>query len=54
MAPIYAVTIAIVIYFGIKVYIGRRAKKIQKEAGEGICAECGGKIIDEHCPKCSD
>jgi phosphate/sulfate permease len=52
LAPIYALVIAILIYFGIKVFVGRRKKQIQKEVGEGICATCGAKIIENKCPKC--
>ena len=51
-APIYAAGIAIALYFGIKVFIGRRNKKLQNEIGEGFCAECGQKIIDKKCPSC--
>jgi len=53
MAPVYAVIIAILIYFGIKVFVGRRKRMIQSDVGEGICAECGTKIIDKKCPNCS-
>ena len=52
MAPIYAVVIAIAIYFGIKVFVGKRKKIIQKQTGEGFCIQCGEKIIDKKCPKC--
>ena len=51
-APIYAAVIAIALYIGIKVFIGRRNKKLQKEIGEGFCAVCGQKIIDKKCPNC--
>lgn len=53
MAPVYAVIIAILIYFGIKLYVGRRQKQIAHDVGEGICADCGAKIIDKKCPECS-
>lgn len=52
MAPIYAALIAIVIYFGIKFYVGNRKKSIEKEMGEGICADCGSKISNQKCPNC--
>lgn len=52
MAPIYAVIIVIIMYFGIKFYVGIRAKSIKKEIGEGICADCGSKISDQKCPNC--
>lgn len=50
--PIYAVTIAIVIYFGVRVFVGRRKKQIQKSVGEGVCAVCGQRIIKNKCPNC--
>ena len=52
IAPIYAVIIAIVIYFGVRVLVGRRKKQIQKSVGEGICAVCGQRIIKNKCPNC--
>ena len=52
IAPIYAVTIAIVIYFGVRVFVGRRKKQIQKSIGEGVCAVCGQRIIKSKCPNC--
>lgn len=50
--PIYAVTIAIIIYFGVRVFVGRRKKQIQKSVGEGVCAVCGQRIIKNKCPNC--
>jgi phosphate/sulfate permease len=52
LAPIYALIIAFLIYFAMKVFVGRRKKQIQKDMGEGICAICGAKIIENKCPKC--
>ncbi|MEX0765140.1 MAG: hypothetical protein WEC35_07425 [Nitrosopumilaceae archaeon] len=52
IAPIYAVGIAIAIYFGIKVFVGRKRRMIQKVVGEGICAVCGEKIVKNKCPNC--
>lgn len=52
MQPIYAVIISIMIYFGIKVFVGRRKKLIAKKIGEGLCVVCGEKIIGKKCPKC--
>ena len=52
MAPIYAVLIVIAMYFGIKVYVGRRKKLIEKDVGEGICVDCGSKILNKKCPHC--
>jgi Flp pilus assembly protein TadB len=52
LPPIYALVIAVLIYFGIKVFVGRRKRQIQREIGQGICAVCGAKITGGKCPKC--
>ena len=52
MAPIYAVLIVLGMYFGIKVYVGKRRQLIENDLGKGICMDCGSKIIHEKCPKC--
>jgi len=53
LAPIYAVIIAILAYFAIKVYVGRKKRQIQQAIGkEGICAVCGGQVSEGKCPAC--
>ncbi len=52
LAPAYALVIAVLIYFGIRVFVGRRKRQIQREIGQGICATCGAKIMDGKCLKC--
>lgn len=52
LAPVYALVIAILIYFGMKVFVGRRKKQIEREVGAGICAVCGVKIEENKCPNC--
>lgn len=52
MAPIYAVLIVLGMYFGIKVYVGKRRQLIENDVGEGLCMECGSKILANKCPKC--
>lgn len=52
LAPVYALVIAILIYFGMKVFVGRRKKQIEREVGTGICAICGAKIQENKCPSC--
>lgn len=49
---IYSVIIAVGIYVGIKVYVGRKEVAIAKEIPEGICAQCGSKITGGICPNC--
>jgi len=44
--------IGILLYFGIKVYVGRKRRIIEEDVGEGVCMECGFKIIDKKCPNC--
>ena len=52
MSPFYAVIISILMYFGIKVFVGRRKKIVEQKVGEGICMHCGEKIINKKCPNC--
>lgn len=52
MAPVYAVMIAIGIFFGIKAFTHSRQKFLEKNIGGGFCAECGEKITDKKCPNC--
>ena len=49
---IESVGISIAIYVGIKVFVGRRKKMLDKKIGEGLCLECGEKIIGKKCPNC--
>ena len=49
---IYAVIIAISVYAGIKIFVGRRKKILDKKIGEGFCLECGEKIMGKKCPNC--
>ena len=50
--PVQAIGISIAIYFGIKIFVGRRKKFLDQKIGEGFCVECGEKIIDKKCPNC--
>jgi hypothetical protein len=52
MAPIYAALIVIAMYFGIKIYVGRKKKSIELDVGEGICVDCGSQIINNKCSNC--
>jgi len=52
LPPIYAMIIAIVIYVGIKIFVGRRKKMIAESVGEGICLKCGEKVVNKKCPNC--
>ncbi len=52
IAPIYAVIIAILVYFAIRVFVGRRRKQILQSLGQGVCANCGAKISNNKCPNC--
>jgi hypothetical protein len=50
---IYAIPIPILIYFGIKQYVVHKRKTIEKEIGEGLCADCGCKVYNKKCPNCN-
>jgi len=39
-------------YFGIKLYVKKRKQSIENDVGEGICMECGSKVLDKKCPVC--
>jgi len=52
MAPVYAALIVMIMYFGIKVYVGKRKQSIERDVGEGICMECGAKVLNKKCPNC--
>jgi len=52
MGAIYAGIIVAIMYFGIKVYVGKRKQSIERDVGEGICMECGSKISNKKCPNC--
>ena len=47
-----AAVMVIIMYFAIKVYIRKRTQSIERDVGEGICLECGSKILDKKCPNC--
>ena len=52
LPPIYAIIISLAIYFGIRIFVGRRKKMIAAAVGEGICVKCGSKIENKKCPIC--
>jgi len=52
LPAIYAIIISITIYFGIRIFVGRRKKMIEKSVGEGICVKCGSRIENKKCPIC--
>ncbi len=52
MGLVYAVIIVVIMYFGIKVYVGKRKQSIERDVGEGICMECGSKVLNKKCPNC--
>lgn len=47
-----SIGISIAIYFGIKVFAGRRKKILVEKTGEGFCVECGEKVVNKKCPNC--
>ena len=49
---IYSVIIAVAIYVGIKVYVGKRKQVLSKQLGQGLCADCGSKVEGGKCPNC--
>ena len=53
MAPVYALAIVLIMYFAIKVFVGKRRQSIKKDVGEGICMECGSRLLNRKCPNCN-
>ena len=49
---VLAIIIVIAMFFGIKIYIAKRKQSIENDVGDGICLECGSKVLDKKCPKC--
>ena len=52
LGPAYSAIIVIGLYFGVKIYVGKKRQLIQQDVGEGICMECGSKITSKKCPNC--
>ena len=52
LGPAYSAIIVIALYFGVKIYVGKKRQLIQQDVGEGICMECGSKITNKKCPNC--
>jgi len=53
MAPVYAAIVVILMYFGIKLYVGKKRQSIRNDVGDGICMECGSKILNNICSNCA-
>ena len=54
LGPAYSAIIVIGLYFGIKIYVGKKRQLIEQDVGEGICMECGSKIINKRCLNCDE
>ena len=52
LGPAYSAIIVIGLYFGIKIYVGKKRQLIMRDVGDGICMECGSKIINKKCMNC--
>jgi hypothetical protein len=52
LSPIFSAAIAVLTYFGIRYFVKWRKRQIKKVLGEGICAVCGAKVVDDKCPNC--
>jgi len=48
----YSAIIVIGLFFGIKLFVAKKNQLIREDVGEGICMECGAKIVDKKCPNC--
>ena len=52
LGPAYSAIIVIGLYFGVKIYVGKKRQLIEQDVGEGICMECGSKIVNKLCSNC--
>jgi len=48
----YSTIIVIGLFFGIKLFVAKKNQSIREDVGEGICMECGSKIVDKKCSNC--
>ena len=48
----YALGIGAGIFFGLKAITAGKQAAIKKQVGEGLCAECGEKVVKGICPNC--
>ena len=48
----YALGIGAGIFFGLKAIATSKQAAIKKQVGEGLCAECGEKVVKGKCPNC--
>ncbi len=49
---IFAILIGVGLFFGIKFFVMMRQKSLKTEIGQGFCAICGEKILNNLCPSC--
>ncbi len=50
----YALAIGAAIFFGLKSITANRKAALDRQAGEGFCAECGNQIKGGRCAVCDD
>lgn len=48
----YAIGIGAALFFGMKAIAVRRQQGVERQVGEGLCAECGQRVVGGACPEC--
>jgi hypothetical protein len=48
----YSALIGILLFFAFKMYVEMRRRSFANAVGDGMCMECGSRVIDKKCPKC--
>lgn len=48
----YAIGIGAALFFGMKMIAVRRQEAVDRQVGEGLCAECGQRVVGGACPEC--
>lgn len=50
----YAIGIGAALFFGMKAVAVRRQQGVERQVGEGLCAECGQRVVGGACPECGE
>jgi len=48
----YSALIGVLLFFVFKMYVEKRRQSISNAVGDGICMECGSRVVDKKCPDC--
>lgn len=46
------IAIGAALFFGMKMIAVKRQEAVERQVGEGLCIECGQRVVDGACPDC--